>query len=359
MEIENLNLQKQINEMIDKIYPIGSYYETSDPNFDPNVEWGGAWIKDSKGLVTIGAYANGESEDSSYVNTYIRQGEIIGENEHQLTINEIPSHNHRVNEGSDGPGKYPNWGNESGWGVAAQNMNGNGGQSNTAYTGNGESHNIIQPSIGVYRWHRITPSFTLEYTDRNSTPHSETILSEEELKRRIQEIKTFQEGQTVYMNLKTCKIISNGLKIKDCTELFRDCQALTSVDLSKLDTSETTAMESMFDSCGTSLKEFNFNGVYSGKVSNMSFMFENCYGIKTLDLTSFDTTNVTNMESMFFSCSDLTTLDLSSFDFSNVSDSSNMFKNIPADCLIKVKDQTAKSFVLSARSDLTNVQIKS
>ena len=357
MQIENLYLQKQIDELVDKIYPIGSYYETSDPDFDPNVEWGGTWIKDSKGLVTIGAYTNGESGDNSYVNTYIKQGEIIGENEHLLTINEMPRHNHQVNENSEGPGLYPNWGNITGWGSQAIHIEGNGGESMTSYVGNGEAHNIVQPSIGVYRWHRITPSYTLEYTDRNSTSHSETILTEEELKSRIQELKTVQEGQTVYMNLKTCKIISNGLKIKDCTELFRDCQGLTSVNLSELDTSETTTMESMFDSCGTSLKEFNFNEVNTEKVTNMSFMFENCYGVTTLDLSSFDTSNVTNMKSMFYYCTDLTTLDLSSFDFSKVSDSSNMFENVPSDCLIKVKDEIAKEFVLKVRSDFTNIQV--
>lgn len=408
MEIENLNLQKQINEMIDKIYPIGSYYETSDPNFDPNVEWGGAWIKDSKGLVTIGAYANGESEDSSYVNTYIKQGEIIGENKHQLTINEIPSHNHRVNEGNDGPGKYPNWGNESGWGVVAQSMNGNGGQTHTAYTGNGESHNNIQPSIGVYRWHRITPSFTLEYTDRNSTPHSETILTEGELKTRIQEIKTFQEGQTVYMNLKTCKIISNGIKIKDCSNLFENCQGVTQIDLSDFDTSETTTMERMFYACN-SLQEINLNGINTSKVINMSRMFSSCNNLKsidlsnfdtgnvtamnsmfyscgnltsldlssfntsniinmsamfsrchdlvTLDLSNFDTSNVTNMNSMFTYCTSLNTLDLSNFDFSNVSGTTSMFYEVPSNCLIYVKDQTSKNFILNIRNDFTNIEI--
>lgn len=438
MEIENLNLQKQINEMIDKIYPIGSYYETSDPNFDPNVEWGGTWIKDSKGLVTIGAYANGESGDNSYVNTYIKQGEIIGENEHQLTINEIPSHNHRVNELNDGPGKYPNWGNESGWGVAAQNMNGNGGQSNTAYTGNGESHNIIQPSIGVYRWHRITPSFTLEYTDRNSTHHSETILSEEELKSRIQEINIEQEGQRIQRNLKTCKIISNGVKIKDCSGLFSKCEGLTSVDLSELDTSEATDMSTMFTSCN-GLVTLDLSTLNTSNVTDMGAMFSYCQNLTELDLSNFDTSNVTNMTGMFYYCDDLTTLKLSKFNTSNVRDMGQMFyrcqkltgldlltfdtqnvktmesmfyccydlksldlssfntsnvihmnnmfywcesltsldiqnfdfskititgfnkmlENIPSNCLITVKDQVAKNFVLSIRSDLTNVQIKS
>ena len=62
---------------------------------------------------------------------------------------------------------------------------------------------------------------------------------------------------------------------------------------------------------------------------------------------------------MFYYCADLTSLDLSNFTFSKVTNSSSMFENVPSDCLIKVKDETAKNFVLSARSDLTNVQIKS
>lgn len=40
------------NNIFDIIYPIGSYYETSDSTFDPNTAWGGTWtseqIKDDK-----------------------------------------------------------------------------------------------------------------------------------------------------------------------------------------------------------------------------------------------------------------------------------------------------------------------
>lgn len=28
-------------------YPVGSYYETSDSNFDPNAEWGGTWLSEN------------------------------------------------------------------------------------------------------------------------------------------------------------------------------------------------------------------------------------------------------------------------------------------------------------------------
>lgn len=35
------------------LWPVGSYYETSDLTFDPNVSWGGTWVQDSKGRATF------------------------------------------------------------------------------------------------------------------------------------------------------------------------------------------------------------------------------------------------------------------------------------------------------------------
>ena len=31
--------------LLDTFHPVGSYYETSDANFNPNTEWGGTWVK--------------------------------------------------------------------------------------------------------------------------------------------------------------------------------------------------------------------------------------------------------------------------------------------------------------------------
>lgn len=305
-----------------------------------------------------------------------------------------------------------------------------------AETGNSQPHNNLQPYETLYMWKRVEPGYYLEYTLKDSTSHSEFISTEEELKSRIQEINIEQEGQTIQRNLKTCKIISNGVKIKDCSGLFSKCQGLTSVDLSELDTSEATDMSSMFTSCNglvtldlstlntsnvtdmgamfsycqnlteldlsnfdtsnvtnmtrmfyhcddlTTLKlsKFNTSNVtamnsmfYScgnltsldlssfntSNIINMSAMFSRCHDLVTLDLSNFDTSNVTNMNSMFTYCTSLNTLDLSNFDFSNVSGTTSMFYEVPSNCLIYVKDQTAKNFVLSVRSDLTNIQIKS
>lgn len=150
MKIENLKLQKQIDDLIDKIYPIGSYYETSVESFNPNVEWGGTWKMDSKGFTTVGAYTNGEQWDDSSDNVYIKQGEKLGETEHQLTINEMPSHNHPP---MGDWGKVSNWGQESSWGIVLQHLD-DMGIASTESVGSDNSHNNVQPSIGVFRWHR-------------------------------------------------------------------------------------------------------------------------------------------------------------------------------------------------------------
>jgi hypothetical protein len=47
--------------LLDLFYPVGSYYETSNTSFDPNVSWGGTWEEDTAGRVTV-AYDNTQTE---------------------------------------------------------------------------------------------------------------------------------------------------------------------------------------------------------------------------------------------------------------------------------------------------------
>ena len=42
---------------VDMFFPVGSYYETSDASFDPNVSWGGTWVLITNAVQgTTGAY---------------------------------------------------------------------------------------------------------------------------------------------------------------------------------------------------------------------------------------------------------------------------------------------------------------
>ena len=78
---------------------------------------------------------------------------------------------------------------------------------------------------------------------------------------------------------------------------FSNCGNLTSLDLSKFDTEDTTDMSYMFNNC-SSLKylKINFN---TQKVTNMEKMFFSCIKLTSLNLTSFDTTACYNFNNMF------------------------------------------------------------
>ena len=113
------NCKKEIknkNELLDLFYPVGIYIETSDGNFNPNTSWGGVWVEDTKGLTTVSAYRNDETDPNDNAKIYLKQGEILGETKHALTVGEMPSHNHSLNTTFNATGlgdknsfARPNW----------------------------------------------------------------------------------------------------------------------------------------------------------------------------------------------------------------------------------------------------------
>ena len=134
-QLETLtNLQDQL---LDIFYPIGSYYETSDTSFDPNVTWGGTWVKDSKGRVTVAL----DDSDADF-NTISKTG---GEKTHKLTVDEMPSHGHGIQTWHDGGATN---------GVQAYDAKNKGQVAPTMSTGGNQPHNNLQPYIVVVRWHR-------------------------------------------------------------------------------------------------------------------------------------------------------------------------------------------------------------
>lgn len=107
---------------------------------------------------------------------------------------------------------------------------------------------------------------------------------------------------------------------------------------------------------GTGLKS-ELDALNTSNIEDMSEMFKDCSNITELDLNNFDTSKVTDMSNMFSGCSNLEILDISSFDVSNVSTATGMFDSIPSGCIIWVKDEATREWVLSIRSDLTNVLV--
>ena len=116
----------------------------------------------------------------------------------------------------------------------------------------------------------------------------------------------------------------NTAKVTDMSYMFDNCSSLTSLDVTHFNTANVTNMSSMFSSCSslTSLDVTYFN---TAKVTNMYRMFKSC-GLTSLDLSNFNTAKVTNMELMFSGCSNLKTIYASDkFITAAVTKSENMF----------------------------------
>lgn len=123
-----------ISEIINLIYPIGSVY-ISVNSTDPSNLFGGKWeqLKD-RFLLGCGTKTNGT---------------IGGEENHTLSINEMPSHNHNAvstSGQSETLNLYPFSMVTSQYNIVDTNV--------IRPTGGGQAHNNMPPYLVVYIWKR-------------------------------------------------------------------------------------------------------------------------------------------------------------------------------------------------------------
>lgn len=124
-----------------------------------------------------------------------------------------------------------------------------------------------------------------------------------------------QDGSVkAYINGTKLIIAGNGygkvLANADSTSAFNAFTNVTSfTGLNKLDTSNVTNMNGMFNGC-YALTSLDLSKFDTSKVTNMDGMFEGCKALTSLNLSSFDTSKVTSMSSMFISCNKLQTVTL-------------------------------------------------
>ncbi len=110
----------------------------------------------------------------------------------------------------------------------------------------------------------------------------------------------------------------------DMNSMFRVDAELIELDLSRWDTSRVTNMAAMFVGC-SKLRSLDLNGFDTRNVKSMSNMFGSCNALATLDISTFDTSSVEDMMSMFFRCNSLTSLDISGFHSDRVLYMGHMF----------------------------------
>lgn len=88
------------------VYPVGSYYETSDSSFDPNEAWGGTWVLEASGKVHVSAgtgYALGSTGGNKdaivpyHKHTLTAPSVTVPAHGHGFTQPKIPNHKHEPN----------------------------------------------------------------------------------------------------------------------------------------------------------------------------------------------------------------------------------------------------------------------
>lgn len=135
-------------------YPVGAIYlSVTDAN--PAALFGGTWKRISQGRFLIGAGSN-VANTTNYWGEYpagkenFPAGEMGGEVEHTLTVDEIPAHTHS---------ERLEWSNTKAWGLTGTGEGANavvdqGGV--TSSTGGGKPHSNMPPYLVVHMWQRVS-----------------------------------------------------------------------------------------------------------------------------------------------------------------------------------------------------------
>ncbi|MBR4626981.1 MAG: BspA family leucine-rich repeat surface protein [Ruminococcus sp.] len=119
-------------------------------------------------------------------------------------------------------------------------------------------------------------------------------------------------------------------KVTDMSYMFGNCQALNTLDVSGFNTGSVTDMNNMFWNCKalTALSLAKFD---TRNVTNMSYMFQNCLALTKIDVSLFDTGSVKNMKGMFAGDKAAKYIYFGSkFDTYDVTDMSYMFQGCSA-----------------------------
>ena len=151
-EIKNALNVLIVPKLLNIFYPIGSYYETSDISFDPNISMGGTWELETDGTVLVSK----SNTTGSKFNTDV--GSVVGAETHThgingttLSIEQLPGHNHTGT--TDWAGEHAHTFN----GYAPNRMA--TGNSDYSFVSNPQSHTDVIDSSGSHQ-HTFTTSYT-------------------------------------------------------------------------------------------------------------------------------------------------------------------------------------------------------
>lgn len=145
------NVSANLDNIFDKIYPVGSIYMSVSP-VNPSLLFGGTWEAYATGrtLIGVGSYTDGNGTTVNFTGN--RTG---GEYNHKLTVNEMPQHDHRYYSINELESNYINVVYEqTSLRKAIETISPRVQVTGTSANGGDVGHNNVMPYIACYMWKR-------------------------------------------------------------------------------------------------------------------------------------------------------------------------------------------------------------
>ena len=133
--------------------------------------------------------------------------------------------------------------------------------------------------------------------DRNYYPFNDKVEHKNVFKVKRKDEKYISAGclRGLALKMKKCEKVS-------LYECFKDCEDIEIVDFpEEFNTYNVISMTELFRNCN-SLTSLNLSTFNTSNVTSMSGMFDECRALTSLDLSTFNTSNVTSMYGMFYGC---------------------------------------------------------
>jgi surface protein len=128
----------------------------------------------------------------------------------------------------------------------------------------------------------------------------------------------------------TSVTVESEIKPLSMAYWFAQFEKCTSIDVSLVNTENTTSMRALFDRCFVLSNLVGIGDWDTGAVTTMQAMFQGCYELTAIDVAEWDISSVTSIVGMFYSCNKLTTLDVSKWQTGSVIDMTKTFCNCTA-----------------------------
>lgn len=121
----------------------------------------------------------------------------------------------------------------------------------------------------------------------------------------------------------------NTSKLKIMNGAFYSCTSLAELNLSNWDVSAVESIRSLFYNC-ISLTALDLANWNTKSMTDMRFAFQQCTALKSLNIATWNTRAATTMRNMFNTCTAIVSLDIAHWDVSNVTDIGYMFRDCTA-----------------------------